>query len=70
MNKEVEEKVSKIFHDIKGPLVSLSGYLQLLRDDLEEKNVEIDYISILLDSCQEMETSIQTARSEVTELLK
>lgn len=64
-----EEKLSKIFHDLKGPLVAISGYMQILRDDLEELKVDIDYIPILLESCQEMEKSIQDARKKITEIV-
>jgi signal transduction histidine kinase len=66
---ELELKVSKIFHDIKGPLVSIGGYLQLLKEDLAEVNVEIDYIDILLDSSNKMHESIETAQNEVNKLL-
>ena len=67
--KELEEKLSKIFHDIKGPLVSISGYLQLLEEDLKEPGTEIDYISTLLESSKQMEEAIAKAREEVTKLV-
>lgn len=70
VKSEMEEKVSIIFHDIKRPLVSISGYLQLLKEDLEDAGVEIDYIDILLNSSNEMHTSIDTAQKEVNSILK
>jgi signal transduction histidine kinase len=66
---ELEETVSKIFHDIKGPLVSISGYLQLLEEDLKDAGVDIDYIDILLSSSLAMDESIDKARLEVNKLV-
>ena len=64
-----EDKVSKIFHDIKGPLISINGYLQLLQEDLDKANVKIDYVDILLNSSLDMDKSIDTAQKEVRKLL-
>jgi len=67
---DIDEKLSTIFHDIKGPLVSISGYLQLLKEDLKEVSADIDYIDILLSSSKEMENAIEIARKEVEKLVK
>ena len=63
-----EEKVSAIFHDIKGPLVAIGGYLQLLKEDLQEANIEIDYMDIILESSIKMDKAIDTAQNKVNKL--
>ena len=65
-----DELLSKIFHDIKGPLTSISGYIQLLELDLAENNVEIDYMPELKKSYKDMLEIIRLSREEIEQKFK
>ena len=68
MNKD--ELLSKIFHDIKGPLTSISGYIQLLEMDLADNNVMIEYMPELSKSCKDMLEILNSSRQEIEQKFK
>lgn len=65
MDKEKEKEISKAFHDLKQPLVALSGYIQLLELDLQDIDHNIEYVHLLVKALDELSISIEKAQSDI-----
>lgn len=67
--KKKEKKVDELFHDIKSPLITISGYLQLLQIDLEESGYSDKYLDIILKEVERMNQNINFLNQEIKKIL-
>ena len=66
--KHMEKELSDIFHDMKQPLVPISGYIQLIEMELDELNIKSEYVKRIKKSLRDLDQSIITARKELKQL--
>ena len=64
----MDKKLSEIFHDMKQPIVPISGYLQLLEMDLDEIGHKSEYLDKIKKSLHDLDISIKVAREQLREL--
>lgn len=47
MDLELRQAIANISHDLRTPLTSIIGYVQLLKDDNLDKNIKEDYLNVI-----------------------
>ncbi len=57
-NKEVETFVYRVSHDLKGPLASVRGLLELVEREGDDLNVLKHYMQLIKKSTQKLETTL------------
>jgi signal transduction histidine kinase len=58
--QEIEEFISIVIHDLKRPLVSMFGLLNVLKDSRTSREEDISDLNLLLSECERMKQTIAT----------
>lgn len=58
--REIRKEIENISHDLRTPLTSILGYLELMRDDDTTQEEQVEYISIIERKSKALQNLIQT----------
>lgn len=58
--REIRKEIESISHDLRTPLTSILGYLELMRDDDTTQEEQVEYISIIERKSKALQNLIQT----------
>lgn len=58
--REIRKEIENISHDLRTPLTSILGYLELMKDDDTTQEEQVEYISIIERKSKALQNLIQT----------